>query len=721
MRRRGPKGHWVLLLLGGIAFASGLLLQGYAHGAVGESTRHVYTGRGGAPPAILHGGPLPGMPRTRTPARTIALTFDDGPDPRWTPRVLDVLRRHGAHATFFVIGAHVAEHPGIVARAVREGNEIGSHTYTHIDMASSTQWRIRFELDLTQRVLAGAAGIHTRLLRMPYSSEPNAVSAPEYGVVRAAGRLGYLVAVADLDTQDWRRPGVAKIVRAATPRRGAGAVVMLHDSGGDRSQTLQALDTLLTRLSAKGYRFTTLSDALHLPDTEVRASTADVVFGKALIGGQRTAGWLAGALSKLFMVAAALTGLRLLVLPLFARAHARRVRRERRRRAKPWLAAGAVPPPVSVVVPAFNEEAGLEATVRSLLWTDHPAPIEVIIVDDGSTDTTPVIGDRLAAEFPNVRLFCQPNSGKAVALNSGIAHAAHDILVLVDGDTVFQPDTIRRLIGQLADPTVGAVSGNTKVANRRGLLGRWQHLEYVVGFNLDRRMFDTLECMPTVPGAIGAFRRQALGSVGGLSKGTLAEDTDLTMAICRAGWRVAYEETAIAWTEAPSSLRQLWRQRYRWCYGTLQSMWKHKRALFQRGRSGRFGRRCLTYLMVFQVVLPLFAPAVDVFALYGVIFLDPLTVGASWFAFVAAQTLASAYALRLDRERLRTLWVLPLQQLVYRQLMYLVVIQSLVTAVLGARLRWHVIRRTGTFSRGRPPTAPFSDPGAGRVRSARRR
>jgi cellulose synthase/poly-beta-1,6-N-acetylglucosamine synthase-like glycosyltransferase len=238
------------------------------------------------------------------------------------------------------------------------------------------------------------------------------------------------------------------------------------------------------------------------------------------------------------------------------------------------------------------------------------------------------------------------------------------------------------------------------VANRTGILGRWQHIEYIIGFNLDRRMFDVLECMPTVPGAIGAFRRDALNHVGGLSADTLAEDTDLTMAICRAGWRVVYEETAIAWTEAPSSLRQLWRQRYRWCYGTLQSMWKHKGALVQPGRSGRFGRRCLPYLTIFQVALPLFAPAVDIFALYGLVFLNPVTVAASWLAFVVAQALAAAYALKLDHERLRTLWVLPLQQVVYRQLMYLVIIQSLATAVLGARLRWHVIRRTGTFSKG---------------------
>jgi cellulose synthase/poly-beta-1,6-N-acetylglucosamine synthase-like glycosyltransferase len=473
---------------------------------------------------------------------------------------------------------------------------------------------------------------------------------------------------------------------------------MMHDAGGDRTQTVRALDILLTRLSAQGYRFTTLSGALRLPPVDVGASTVDKVAGTALVDGQRSAGWLAGLLTTLFGVAAVLTALRLVALPVFARSHVRRARREHRRRAKPWLAAGTGPPPVSVVIPAYNEEAGLEASVRSLIRTDHPAAIEVIIVDDGSTDDTPVIGDRLAREFPNVQLICRPNGGKPAALNTGIARARYDILVLVDGDTVFQPDTIRKLVGRLADPTVGAVSGNTKVANRRGLIGRWQHIEYVIGFNLDRRMFDVLGCMPTVPGAIGAFRREALIAAGGLSTDTLAEDTDLTMAICRAGWRVVYEETAIAWTEAPSSLRQLWRQRYRWCYGTLQSMWKHRRALVERGRSGRFGRRCLPYLTIFQVVLPMFAPAVDVFALYGLIFLDPVTVAAAWLVFAAGQALAAAYALRLDGERLRTLWVLPLQQIVYRQLMYLVVIQSLVTAILGAPLRWHVIRRTGVFS-----------------------
>jgi cellulose synthase/poly-beta-1,6-N-acetylglucosamine synthase-like glycosyltransferase len=250
------------------------------------------------------------------------------------------------------------------------------------------------------------------------------------------------------------------------------------------------------------------------------------------------------------------------------------------------------------------------------------------------------------------------------------------------------------------------VSGNTKVGNRRGILGGWQHIEYVMGFNLDRRMFDLLGTIPTVPGAIGAFRRAALDAVGWVSGQTLAEDTDLTMAICRTPWRVVYQPDAIAWTEAPASLRQLWRQRYRWCYGTMQAMWKHRRALIEPGQSGRFGRRCLTYLALFNVALPLIAPVVDVFSLYGLIFLSVPGVVGFWLAFLAMQAVAGGYALRMDGERLRALWVMPFQQLVYRQLLYLVTIQSVITALLGTRQRWQVMHRAGTFAADDPEPEP---------------
>jgi cellulose synthase/poly-beta-1,6-N-acetylglucosamine synthase-like glycosyltransferase len=348
-------------------------------------------------------------------------------------------------------------------------------------------------------------------------------------------------------------------------------------------------------------------------------------------------------------------------------------------------------PAVSIVVPAFNEAVGIERAVRSLAASDYP-DFEVVVVDDGSTDRTGHLVDEL--ELPNVSVVRQPNSGKPAALNRGIAESRHDIVVMVDADTVFEPTTLRHLVQPFRSAEVGAVSGNTKVGNRRRLLGRWQHIEYVMGFNLDRRLFDVLRCMPTVPGAVGAFRRRALTDVGGVSGATLAEDTDLTLSIGRAGWRVVYAEDARAWTEAPATLRLLWRQRYRWCYGTLQAVWKHRAALWRPGE-GRIGRRGLPYLVLFQIALPLLAPLIDLFSVYGLLFLNPVGVAGFWAVFTSLQLMLGWYAFRLDRESPWVLWAMPLQQLVYRQLMYLVVVESVLTALRGTRLHWRPIARSG--------------------------
>ncbi|MEU7877084.1 bifunctional polysaccharide deacetylase/glycosyltransferase family 2 protein [Microbispora bryophytorum] len=721
-----PRGHWFLVAIAALLMAGALLLDAYAHNVVGETqpppadfgdSAELEQIRSGGPLVNVSGSrPLSARPRPRR----VALTFDDGPDPRWTPRLLDLLREHRAKATFFVLGAHVAEHPELTRRMVAEGHEIGNHTYTHADLGAVPAWRARVEMSLTQKALAAAAGIHTRLARIPYSSGPGAAGYRQLATMRLLGDEGYLVTFTDVDTQDWSRPPVNEMVLASLARtvEGEGAVIMFHDSGGDRARTLAAVDRLLTRLEKKGYAATTLTDAVGLPTAHTAASADERVLGAVLGFAQRASFTFVEALGWFLAAAGVLTLLRLALFVALAWAHARRTRGRSTGMAR-WTA----PPPVSVIVPAYNEAAGIEATVRSLVATDYPGPVEVVVVDDGSADETGAIAASLG--LPGVRVIRQPNAGKPVALTTGIAHSGHDILVMVDGDTVFEPPTIGHLVRPLADGNVGAVSGNTKVGNRRGMIGRWQHIEYVVGFNLDRRAFDLLGCMATVPGAIGAFRREAIASAGGVSADTLAEDTDLTMAISRGGWRVVYEERARAWTEAPASLGQLWRQRYRWCYGTLQAIWKHRGAVAERRP---FGRRCLGYLTLFQVILPLLAPVVDVMALYGLFVGDPLPVVAVWAGFVAVQALTGWYALRLDGERASVLWVLPLQQFVYRQLMYLVVIQSVATAVLGARLRWHTVRREGTFTLAGPPIPkpsaprpPVPRPPAARSSAGRRR
>jgi cellulose synthase/poly-beta-1,6-N-acetylglucosamine synthase-like glycosyltransferase len=437
-----------------------------------------------------------------------------------------------------------------------------------------------------------------------------------------------------------------------------------------------------SRLKGRGDRFVTVSQIAGLAPgvADPRVGFAAHLQGVALLWAMRLAFWVASVLTLLLIPIGVLSVLRAAVVLVLARRHVRLTRRSPQ---------DGYVPAVSVVVPAYNEAVGILAAVRSLVASTHPE-VEIIVVDDGSTDGT--AGLVAAMNEPRVVLIRQANAGKPAALNAGIARARHEIIVMVDGDTVFEPDTITKLVQPLADPSVGAVSGNTKVGNRGGLLGRWQHIEYVLGFNLDRRMYDILRCMPTIPGAIGAFRRAALAAVGGVSDDTLAEDTDLTMALNRAGWRAVYEENARAWTEAPASLRALWRQRYRWSYGTMQAMWKHRRSVIEGTPLGRYG---IPYLLFFQVLLPLLAPVIDLIAVYGVIFLNPVPVLAYWVIFNLIQVAIGVYAFRLDGEKLGSLWSVPLQQFVYRQLMYLVVIQSVISALVGSRLRWHKLTRVG--------------------------
>jgi len=680
-----------------LVFAAGLLIEGYTRGVLGENSADEppppSPGQA-APASVTAGGPVVafagGQPRSyQIPARTAVLSFDDGPDPAWTPKILAVLRKYRVPATFFLVGAHVASYPALVREELASGGQAGSHTYTHANLAVAEPWRENLELALTQNALAGAAGIRTRLLRMPYSSQPDAITASDWTAARQAGRDGYLVVFTTLDTTDWARPGVSHIIAAALPAADRGAIIMFHDGGGDRSQTVAALPQIIKRLRARGYQFTTVTGALRLAAADVPASASQRLAGTTLIMAQRGADHAVAILAVALIVMSVLTVIRLLALTACAITH-------RRRRAPALREASEFLPDVSVIIPAFNEATGIAATMRSMTASRYRGRLEIIVVDDGSTDGTAEI----ARSQGNADVISQPNTGKPGALNRGIAAASSEILILVDGDTVFEPGTIARLIAPLRDPRVGAVSGNAKVANRNGFLGSWQHLEYVMGFNLDRRMYDLAGIMPTVPGAIGAFRRAALAEVGGVSDDTLAEDTDLTMAMCRTSWRVTYAADAIAWTEAPSSLRQLWRQRYRWSYGTMQAIWKHRRALAESGDSGRFGRLCLPYLVLFQVLLPLTAPAIDIFSLYGLMFLNPLHVALFWLSITGLQAAAGGYALLLDSERLRALWSLPVQQIVYRQLMYLVTIQSVITALLGTRQHWTPIRRTGVFADG---------------------
>ena len=703
LRLPGPSA-WLLVITSLLVICI-LVLNGLTNAKVaGDQDAAAPAGTATVPQSLLDGGPVvsagpDGLVSRRLPDRTVALTFDDGPDPRWTPEVLAVLRKYHVPATFFVIGSVASRHPELL-RAIRaQGSALGVHTFTHPDLPSVSRVRADVEVGDTQLVINGAVGESTYLFRPPYSSSPRAIDDPHYTSLRANADDGYTSVFTDFDSQDWRQPGIDAVVDHSTPPPGQGGVVLMHDAGGDRTETVAALDRLIPRLEAQGYRFTTPAEAVGLPAPDQPVSTVQRLLGRGLMVAVDLAGTTVSALTWMLLIVGGLVLLRLVVMIVVAGRHRRRRRPGRHR----W--GPTVTEPVSVIVPAYNEKENIAATIRSLVASTHP--VEVLVVDDGSSDDTAEIARSL--RLPNVRVLQQPNRGKPAALNNGIAHARHRLVVMIDGDTVFEPDTIGRLVQPFADPRVGAVSGNAKVAatasGRRGLIAAWQHIEYVIGFNIDRRVYDVLRCMPTIPGAVGAFRRDVLLAVGGVSDDTLAEDTDLTMAICRAGWHVVYEETARAWTEAPATLGQLWRQRYRWSYGTMQSMWKHRRAVVSRGASGHFGRAGLTQMVLFQILLPLLAPLVDVFLVYGLLFLDPVKTLAAWGGMLGLQLIGAVYAFRLEREKLRVLWLLPLQQIVYRQLMYAVLIRSLVSAAAGIRLRWQKLRRVGGLDHLLDPAA----------------
>ncbi|MGW0865444.1 bifunctional polysaccharide deacetylase/glycosyltransferase family 2 protein [Streptomyces sp. NPDC002611] len=718
-----PRVILALLLL--LALICVMLLDGYLRAEVGGDQR-VRTGASSSdvPDDVLDGGPIVtfrgGQATTvSVPDKTIALTFDDGPNPTWTPQVLAILEKYDVPATFFLVGSMVSRYPGIVEDMVEQGHEVGIHTFTHVDLSYQSDARVRREMEQTQLALAGAAGITTTLFRAPYSSETDAIDNYSWPVYKKLGEDGYTSVFVDTDSDDWKRPGVSKIVQWATPKKNKGASVLFHDAGGERSQTIKALPQYIEKMRAKGYTFTTISGVMEQgrgtgqqPGTGGPQGTADgsqgtangpqgtastlqaahreatgaiLYEGKALVAAVAVAEWAVPTLSVgLLVVGVAVIGRFGMMLVL-----ARRHYRLRNRRRFSW--GPTVTRPVSVIVPAYNEKECIANTLASLAQSTHP--IEIIVVDDGSTDGTAEIAESLG--MPNVRVIRQANAGKPAALNNGVRNAAYDIVVMMDGDTVFEPDTVRQLVQPFADPEVGAIAGNAKVGNRTTVIGAWQHIEYVMGFNLDRRMYDLLRCMPTIPGAIGAFRREAVLQVGGMSEDTLAEDTDITIAMHRAGWRVVYQEHARAWTEAPGSLKQLWSQRYRWSYGTMQALWKHRKSLTDKGPSGRFGRVGMPLVVLFQIVTPVFAPLIDVFTAYSMIFIDFKAALLAWLAVLGVQLVCAAYAFRLDREKYRYLLMMPLQQLAYRQMMYLVLIHSCVTALTGGRLRWQKLKRTG--------------------------
>lgn len=658
---------------------------------------------------------------SRTGARLglVALTFDDGPDRRWTPRILDILKADHVPATFFIVGENGLTEYVLLRRMIAEGHEIGSHTYTHPNLATVGRSRTLFELNATQRLFQAFTGRSLKLFRAPYFGDAEPTTADEIGPALEAQQRGYISVGLHVDSEDWRRPGVPAIVRnvvdgvlSANAERSAN-IVLMHDSGGDRAETIAALPQIIAQLKARGYQFVPVSELAGLTPAQAMPtlSTADQATAQFSLFLFLALGFLITSLGVLFAVALALGVARAVALSGLALLNARR----ELARVRPPIDPATF---VTVLIPAYNEEAVIERSVRTVLASTD-VRLEVIVIDDGSKDRTSAIVREQFGKEPRVRLLTLENGGKARALNQGLAIAGGEVVIALDADTQFEATTIARLARWFAaDPRLGAVAGNAKVGNRVNLVTRWQALEYVTAQNLERRALAWLGAMTVVPGAVGAWRRAAIADVGGYPADTLAEDQDLTIAVQRAGWQVTYDQSAVAWTEAPHTIRQLARQRFRWAFGTIQCLWKHK-GVMATGEPRGLAFIGLPQAILFQLLFALVSPLIDLALIvsvtttalsihdHGLTYVqgDLSRMATFWLLFAAIDLVAGLIAFALERrEKWRLIvWLLPMR-FVYRQIMYYVVIKATVQALRGPKVGWTTVARRGSVEMA--PTAP---------------
>ncbi len=651
--------------------------------------------------------------------KKIAISFDDGPDPEWTPKILDILKEKNAPAVFFVIGDPANRWPDILKREYAEGHEIGNHTFTHPKFDEISHTQIRWELNLTQRLIESTLGVKSILFRPPYGIDHQPEYAEEVAQLPLAQEMGYLIVGQRIDPDDWSlregKPIPAKeIVDSVLRQADKGNIILLHDGGGDRAQTVAALPQIIDALRDKGYQLVSVSDLIGKTRAEVMPLLSPEERFEARADGFIFTLFqlLRFFIGTIFILGIVMVSGRAVIIGLLALIE----------KLRPDHAAMPNPPPsVTVLIPAHNEESVIVQTVTSVLLSDLK-DLRIIVVNDGSTDRTRELLDTNFSRDPRVRIIHQMNRGKAAALNAALSHADTEIVVTIDADTEVEPDAISKLIRHFADPKVGAVAGNVKVGNRSRWLTRWQALEYITSQNMEKRAFDLLNCITVVPGALGAWRTKAIEAAGGITADTVAEDADLTIAIRRLGWRVSYDEEAIAWTEAPEKPGQLIRQRFRWTFGTLQSFWKHGDTLF-RPKYGTLGWVALPNIFVFQLVLPLISPIIDLLFFGSVVlwaverwhFAWLPTIQAStdtllrsvffFIGFLLIDVLTCVIAFALERKEDWTLLIpVLLQRFYYRQLMYVVLFRSVKEAVSGRPVGWRGVEKEA------PPQAPKARP-----------
>jgi cellulose synthase/poly-beta-1,6-N-acetylglucosamine synthase-like glycosyltransferase/peptidoglycan/xylan/chitin deacetylase (PgdA/CDA1 family) len=653
----------------------------------------------------------------------VSISFDDGPDPTWTPKILDILKKKNVKGTFFLIGAEAAENIGLMQRLFREGNEIGNHTWSHPDISEISARQLDLEVKLTERLFASKLGVQPLYFRPPYDIDEEPETDDQAAPIVPIQNKGYIVVGSKIDTNDWNehprkspqeiaQSVLAQLQIMKTKPQFRGSVILMHDGGGDRSATVAALPVLIDSLRAHGYTIVPVSALMGKTTAEVMPKLTFPQFLRALPDSVAFSGVeiIGRFIVMVFFVGDIVMGARLLLIGLLAV-----IDRLRKPHAQ---ASPGFNPRVAVLIPAYNEETVIVRTIRSVLNSDYKN-LHVIVIDDGSSDrTAEVAREAYAAEIAagRVQVLSKPNGGKAAALNYALDRLTEEIYVGIDADTVIATDAISKLIPHFEDARIGAMAGNAKVGNRVNLWTRWQALEYITSQNFERRALDLFHVVTVVPGAIGAWRTAPVKAAGGYPINTVAEDADLTMNLLEQGFRVDYEDRSLAFTEAPINAKGLMRQRFRWSFGTLQAVWKHRAAFVRNPAMGLFA---LPNILVFQMLLPLVSPFIDVMFLYGVgnYFVDrhyhPEAASSASFekllvfflGFLIIDFVTSSVAFSLERRHpankgdgwlLFHIW---LQRFAYWQVFSIVLFKTIKRAIDGKPFNWDKIQRTAKMSK----------------------
>ncbi len=639
----------------------------------------------------------------------LILTFDDGPSGEFTPKILDILEHEKVPATFFVVGINAEQNIPILQRIYKDGFEIGNHTFTHHNIADMSLARAALEMKLTRLLIESITGHSTILFRAPYNADSQPQSFEELAPIERSRNENYLTINESIDPNDWA-PGISadtifqRIVKQV--RDGNASIILLHDAGGEtREATVAALPRIIDYFKKQGYVFTTVADLMGKTKNEVMpgvASSRDRWTRKFNFFLAEAGYWSGHILFSLFVIGILLSVGRIVLMAVLAS-----IKRSKEKRPKlaeyttllitdknGW-------PLVSIIVPAYNEQLNAIRTVNSLLAQEYPQ-LEIIFVDDGSKDETYLKVKEHFKENNKVQVYTKSNGGKASALNFGIQKSGGDFVVCIDADTQLKPDAVTELMKKFDDENVAAVAGNVKIGNEVNMITRWQSIEYITSQNFDRRAFDLLNCITVIPGAIGAFRKDAILISGGFTMDTLAEDCDLTMRLHRNGYHIRNCTSAISYTEAPETFRQFLKQRFRWSFGVMQCFWKHRDTVFN-PRYKNFGMVAMPNILIYQMILPILAPLADIILLlsllaasFGIVVASIGHIIIYYVIFSFIDIAGAALAFAYEKENLaKLLWMIP-QRLIYRQLMYFILIKSFNKALKGELQGWGVLKRTGS-------------------------